>query len=166
MTQLVVVCVVIAAVAWFLVSQRLNATKAQRRQFLQKYAFPVALRLKMRDKHPRLTDDEISEVFEALRQWFALLQANPKTKFGMPSKVVDDAWHEFILLTRQYQRFCESAFGKYLHHEPNVVSHVRARNAKTALSRTLALGAGGAIAGSALSTNLFHIDEKLGIENG
>ncbi|MGL4233328.1 MAG: hypothetical protein ACRCWJ_18315, partial [Casimicrobium sp.] len=46
------------------------------------------------------------------------------------------------------------------------VSHVRARNAKTALSRTLALGAGGAIAGSALSTNLFHIDEKLGIENG
>jgi hypothetical protein len=36
----------------------------------------------------------------------------------MPSQVVDDAWHEFILFTKAYQKFCLSAFGKFLHHSP------------------------------------------------
>jgi hypothetical protein len=37
---------------------------------------------------------------------------------AMPSQVVDDAWHEFILFTRQYARFCRGAFGRFLHHTP------------------------------------------------
>jgi hypothetical protein len=36
----------------------------------------------------------------------------------MPSQAVDDAWHEFILFTRQYAQFCRSAFGRFLHHTP------------------------------------------------
>jgi len=36
----------------------------------------------------------------------------------MPSQVVDDAWHEFILFTRSYERFCQQAYGKFLHHTP------------------------------------------------
>jgi hypothetical protein len=36
----------------------------------------------------------------------------------MPSQVVDDAWHEFILFTRQYQQFCERGLGRFLHHTP------------------------------------------------
>lgn len=36
----------------------------------------------------------------------------------MPSQVVDDAWHEFILFTRQYDQYCRKAFGRFLHHTP------------------------------------------------
>ena len=37
---------------------------------------------------------------------------------AMPSQAVDDAWHEFILFTRQYDKFCRHAFGRFLHHTP------------------------------------------------
>lgn len=36
----------------------------------------------------------------------------------MPSKLVDDAWHEFILDSVSYVEFCDQAFGEYLHHTP------------------------------------------------
>lgn len=36
----------------------------------------------------------------------------------MPSKLVDDAWHEFILDSVCYVDFCDQAFGDYLHHTP------------------------------------------------
>lgn len=36
----------------------------------------------------------------------------------MPSQVVDDAWHEFILFTRSYKAFCNKALGRFLHHTP------------------------------------------------
>jgi uncharacterized membrane protein YgcG len=37
----------------------------------------------------------------------------------MPSRLVDEAWHEFILDSLSYIRFCETAFGEYLHHTPD-----------------------------------------------
>lgn len=36
-----------------------------------------------------------------------------------PSARVDLAWHEFILFTRLYERFCQQNFGKMIHHEPS-----------------------------------------------
>jgi hypothetical protein len=39
----------------------------------------------------------------------------------MPSQVADDLWHEFILYTKNYQQFCQRAFGRFLHHTPAVV---------------------------------------------
>lgn len=35
-----------------------------------------------------------------------------------PSLPVDLAWHEFILCTRLYTKFCEKNFGRYIHHTP------------------------------------------------
>lgn len=37
---------------------------------------------------------------------------------GMPSRAVDEAWHEFMLDSIAYTGFCETAFGGYLHHSP------------------------------------------------
>lgn len=37
----------------------------------------------------------------------------------MPSQAVDEAWHEFILDSLSYTRFCDVAFGAYLHHTPD-----------------------------------------------
>ncbi len=36
-----------------------------------------------------------------------------------PSLRVDALWHEFILFSRSYTRFCDSHFSQYIHHEPS-----------------------------------------------
>lgn len=36
----------------------------------------------------------------------------------VPSKEVDDFWHQHILDTRNYARDCEAVFGYFLHHFP------------------------------------------------
>jgi hypothetical protein len=40
---------------------------------------------------------------------------------SMPSCMADDLWHEFILYTREYRRFCRSGFGTFMHHTPAAV---------------------------------------------
>lgn len=94
--------------------------------FLQRYSFPFVLHHKLRERHPKLSDSEIHQVLEGLRQFFFVCQlgsaVSKGVSFGMPSKVVDDAWHEFILMSREYTRFCDRAFGRYLHHTPAALS--------------------------------------------
>ena len=36
----------------------------------------------------------------------------------VPSKYVDDVWHNFILHTREYRAFCESVLGYFVDHSP------------------------------------------------
>ena len=54
-----------------------------------------------------------------LRQWFVCCAWQWNTLLGMPSRAVDEAWHELILDTRTYTAFCHAAFGRYLHHTPD-----------------------------------------------
>ena len=35
-------------------------------------------------------------------------------------RTIDNMWHEFILITRDYHDFCHHYFGHFLHHEPNM----------------------------------------------
>ncbi len=35
-----------------------------------------------------------------------------------PSLAVDLAWHEFILFTHRYAAFCQTTFGRFIHHSP------------------------------------------------
>lgn len=37
---------------------------------------------------------------------------------------IDEMWHEFILVTKDYMNFCDKYFGKYLHHMPDVVENL------------------------------------------
>lgn len=53
------------------------------------------------------------------RRQFFMAHLRSKRQFvAMPSKVIDSAWHEFILHTRAYEEWCRSAFGKTMHHTP------------------------------------------------
>ena len=75
------------------------------------------------------TDDAVGGLVEVLR--FMLLVAESGGEAGRladplcgqqvvltPSHRVDLAWHEFILFTRTYIRFCDDHFGRYIHHQP------------------------------------------------
>lgn len=35
-----------------------------------------------------------------------------------PPEGVDSGWHEFLMFTEDYQQFCESYFGRFIHHRP------------------------------------------------
>jgi hypothetical protein len=164
---------VVALIVWAKLRDRAqkNAKREAQRRFIETYAFPAALKQKLYAAFPTLSTAQIEQILEGLRQWFALLHNHRSQKFGMPSKAVDTAWHEFILMTRQYQSFCDNAFGKYLHHAPNLGGGERSGE-DLALARTYALApvtailAGGAALGAASATGLFDIDRALGIEGG
>jgi hypothetical protein len=35
-----------------------------------------------------------------------------------PSLRIDEAWHEFILHTKSYAGYCQSRYGRFIHHVP------------------------------------------------
>lgn len=113
---LAVTALVIALVAWRL---RAEALRARREQAIRGHVFSGSLFDKLCARHPQLTLKDCHLVARALRTFFlAYLKSGGRGSVGMPSRVVDDLWHEFILDTRGYARFCQQAFGRYFHHVP------------------------------------------------
>jgi len=86
--------------------------------FIESFRFHPALIDRVRRKRPELEDSQMGMVCDALQDFFIFnLQAGRKM-VAMPSQVVDDLWHEFILFTKPYKHFCDRTFGRYLHHTP------------------------------------------------
>jgi hypothetical protein len=86
--------------------------------YIADYSFPPHIERRARRKL-RLDDAAWELVERGLREWFVCCAWRGRTVIGMPSRAVDDAWHEFILDSLSYVRFCEAAFGEYLHHTPD-----------------------------------------------
>jgi hypothetical protein len=57
---------------------------------------------------------EASQLFLNLEQFLD----NASSCVASPSKVVDEAWHEFVLHTRQYADYCMTRYGRFIHHVP------------------------------------------------
>jgi len=70
------------------------------------------------EKAPHLTKAEVDLVFEELKNFLFLSYTNKDTYLF--SFVVDEAWHTFILFTREYMTFCNNVFNKYMHHSPSI----------------------------------------------
>jgi uncharacterized membrane protein YgcG len=150
---------------------RKAAALRKRAEFIQRYAFPAELRNRLQS-NTGLGLEQSGRVLEGLRQYFlACLAAQRKPiakEVGMPSKAVDAAWHEFILLTKEYAKFCDQAFGKYLHHTPKAMMDTPT---PAALANTLhqlrgqsLSPAGWAMVGSV--PLLFALDRELGFKGG
>lgn len=95
-----------------------NQSHRHRLDFIKGYEFPPGLGTKFAKTHDSLDDVQQEMVFAALRDYFVMCQQARQVMVSMPSQVVDDAWHEFILFTKDYCEFCTQAFGRYLHHTP------------------------------------------------
>ncbi len=98
-----------------------------RRQFVREAQFPRFLNAKLRETYPQLSLRDTELVLHGLRQFFMAHLRSQRQFVAMPSKVVDAAWHEFILHTKGYELWCASAFGRLLHHTP---AEVLGRSAK------------------------------------
>jgi hypothetical protein len=44
---------------------------------------------------------------------------------SVPSPIIDEAWHVFVLFTREYADFCHTYCGGYVHHEPHVGPEIK-----------------------------------------
>jgi hypothetical protein len=117
-----VLIVALLAVLW------IRWRRLARADYIRRYMFPTGLFDRLRKRRPELAVKDCQLVARALRQFF-LAHLNSGCQFvSMPSQVVDDLWHEFILYTRHYQHFCRHAFGRFLHHTPAVVLGAERQN--------------------------------------
>lgn len=98
--------------------------KLRRIAMIDTFVFPSGIATSLGKTYPHLSLNQINLTLEQMREYFHLCnismgESGTKVhQVGMPSKVVDEAWHEFILFTKQYEAFCKQAFGTFLHHTP------------------------------------------------
>lgn len=146
----------------------LQLRNARREQYIRQFVLPQGLFKKLHDKRPEIDPKHHSLVARALRQFFLCHLKSGRRFVSMPSQVTDDLWHEFILYTRNYQLFCDKAFGGFMHHTP-AVTLGHGHTDDVGLKRTWRY--------ACLEENinphapsrlplLFAIDQKLGVADG
>ena len=89
-----------------------------RRAFIREARLPAAAKKAVRNIYPQLSERDADLVSYGLRQFFIAYSRSKHQAVGMPSKVVDAAWHGMILHTKAYGDWCDVAFGKLMHHTP------------------------------------------------
>jgi len=133
--------------------------------YLEKYQFPETVIAKFKEKHKTLTDADIELVQEGLRKYF-YISSHSSDIVIMPSVVVDDLWHEFILYSKEYNSFCRQAFGRFLHHSPNDTKTFDVDMARfLAWEKSCKLEGLNPFTTSELPS-IFKIDEQFNIKNG
>lgn len=95
--------------------------RLRRAEFIRTYEWPPGLLDKLSEHYPEFDRKDSALVASGLRQFFVAYLMSGKRFVSMPSRIADDLWHEFILYTREYQRFCRRAFGAFMHHTPAMV---------------------------------------------
>jgi hypothetical protein len=93
----------------------------RRAEFIRTYHWPTGLLERLEKHRNGMARKHSALVSRGLRQFLVAYLMSGKRHVSMPSQVADDLWHEFILYTREYERFCRRAFGGFLHHTPAVV---------------------------------------------
>jgi hypothetical protein len=73
----------------------LRRSARKRERFIAEYEFPRYLRGRIRKRLPALSREEIELVERGLREWFVCCAWRWNAVLGMPSRAVDEAWHEF-----------------------------------------------------------------------
>lgn len=109
--------------------------KSNQHTFIETYKMPKNIALSLRKHYPQLSAEQCELAIEALKEYFLICNLANGQLVAMPSKVVDVAWHAFILNTKEYKSFCRKAFGRFLHHTPSSAS-VISEQMNTSLKRT------------------------------
>jgi len=123
-----------------IVAQQMRSQDAKRLRpsviLLEKYKCPSVVR-QFSCRH-RISYAESLQIFGETKKWIWLKNEfendHPKGLKDIPAlpllshfRVIDEMWHTFILFTVPYTNFCDTFFGVYIHHHPNV-SHSAPKN--------------------------------------
>lgn len=159
---LIIACVFGAIYIYF------RARQSRQLQFIKSYRFHPVLKKQVLKHYPHLSDSQLTTVFDALRDYFIFCHQAKNKMVAMPSQVVDIAWHEFILFTREYERFSKKAIGRFLHHTPTEAMQTRT-SAQEGIKRVWRLACnneGISPASPQQLPLLFAIDATLNIKDG
>jgi hypothetical protein len=158
-----------AAVALLVGVRRIARARRERRvEFIEEFDFGKLLDARLAKRRPQFGPDQRTEVFEGLRDWFHVCNAAGRRQVSMPSQAIDDAWHEFILFTRNYDQFCKKSLGRFLHHVPAQAMQSPTQ-AQAGLRRTWKLAcrrAGIDPRNPTVLPPLFAMDDALGLDDG
>lgn len=80
--------------------------------------YPIPQVLKRYQKSYNIADEVAQEHERELKRYFILIDQFPQEKFLMYSPQIDDLWHTFLLFTKDYNEFCTTMFGYFIHHNP------------------------------------------------
>lgn len=160
-----VVMALLAAVAFSLWR---NWSRQRRAGYIDRYPYARFLDQRLAARRPDLSAAQRAEVLAGLADYFHLCRTAGRRMVAMPSQAVDDAWHEFILFTRQYHTFCRHAFGRFLHHTPAeaMASPTQATDGIRRAWRLACLREKINPKQPARLPRLFALDAKLGIAGG
>ena len=78
-----------------------------------------------------MSHERATAAFEAMKLYLysAALSSEPMS----PSLDADEAWHNFMLFSRDYAEFCFNHFGFFIHHQPFSAAKVKEMKAAKAL---------------------------------
>jgi hypothetical protein len=63
---------------------------------------------------------EAGGLFDDTKRWLWLSAQPdaPPMHITTETRILDEVWHTFVLYTEAYAGFCQTRFGRFLHHEP------------------------------------------------
>lgn len=79
--------------------------------------------------HPALQDQAEFLFIDMLKYlWLSQKHQMDNIQYFLPTMhkemvAIDEMWHTFILITKDYAEFCNHFFGEFLHHVPEVGEH-------------------------------------------
>ena len=83
-----------------------------------KYEAPFLIQKLVKDRIAE-TEEESEKLFTEVKRFLVLVRHDADiTAWDMYSRRVDEAWHQFVLFTRQYIDFSFDHFGSYVQHSP------------------------------------------------
>ena len=64
--------------------------------------------------------DAANDLFLSTKKWLWLAAQAGSNRIAItePLLIIDEMWHNFILFTVEYKKYCVENFGRYLHHAP------------------------------------------------
>ncbi len=153
----------IITVLFFAISYRSN-----QHVFIENFELPENILHSLYEHYPQLSAEQCELVLEALKEYFFICNLANGQLVAMPSKVVDVAWHAFILNTKEYKHFCNKAFGRFLHHTPSSAIAISAQmNASIKLTWQITCRRNYINSNSPEQLPLlFALDEMLNIKDG
>jgi hypothetical protein len=160
------ILVVVGFITW-LVFYFYNRHK-KRIIFIESYEFPTSIKQGVNITYPHLDDEQIELVMDTLRSFFLISYKAKLKPVSMPSQVVDVAWHQFILFTKNYEAFCKKGVGRFVHHTPTEAMKSKT-TAQSGIKRAWRLACNLESINPKLPSRLpmlFAIDKKLKIEDG
>jgi hypothetical protein len=82
------------------------------------YEAPFLIEKLLKD-HIVDTAEEGQALFAEVKKYIVLIRSDETTLWDMYSLRIDEVWHQFILFTHEYFKYCHRFFGGYIPHSPS-----------------------------------------------